>query len=307
MKEINLKVISKWITETLYINPDYQVNILKSLIIILALLIIRFIVIRVADRKIEDQQVFYRFQKTAKYTFWFFLLILVGRVWFVGIQSLATFFGLVSAGIAIALKDPLVNLAGWAFIFSQKPFEVGERIEVAGVKGDVIDINVFQFDLLEVRREGKRETNTGRIVHVPNGKIFTDSLGNYDKTFPFIWDVISTEVTFESNWKKVKEIFEEIGEKYSKKYSEEEKIRFKRATRNLYITLDFDPVIFTVVQDCGVEIILRYTVEPRERGFVRSKIWEEILDRFAESPDIDFAYPTQRFYNNVTEGKVKGP
>jgi small-conductance mechanosensitive channel len=192
MKDINIKIISKWIEQTLYINPEYQENILKSLIIILALVIIRFIVIRIADQKIKNQQVFYRFQKTTKYFFWFFLIVLVGRIWFQGIQSLATFLGLVSAGIAIALKDPLVNLAGWAFIFWQKPFEVGERIELAGVKGDVIDINTFQFDLLEVRKEGKRETNTGRIIHMPNGKIFTDSLSNYDKTFPFIWDVIST-------------------------------------------------------------------------------------------------------------------
>lgn len=306
MKDINIKIISKWIEQTLYINPEYQENILKSLIIILALVIIRFIVIRIADQKIENQQVFYRFQKTTKYFFWFFLIVLVGRIWFQGIQSLATFLGLVSAGIAIALKDPLVNLAGWAFIFWQKPFEVGERIELAGVKGDVIDINTFQFDLLEVRKEGKRETNTGRIIHMPNGKIFTDSLSNYDKTFPFIWDVISTQVTFESNWKNAREIFEEVGEKFSKRYSEEEIHRFKRATRNLYITLEFEPVVFTAVQDCGVEIILRYIVEPRSRGIVRTKMWEEILTKFAENPDIDFAYPTQRFYNNLTEGKVKG-
>ena len=305
MKGIDLKVTSKWITETLYITPKYQGMILQSLLVIFALIIIRFIVLRIADRKFKDEQAFYRFQKTTKYIFWLFLIVLVGRIWFQGIQSLATFFGLVSAGIAIALKDPLVNLAGWLFIFWEKPFEVGERIEVCGVKGDVIDITAFQFNLLEIGGEEKSEVNTGRIINVPNSRVFTDTLANYEKSFPFIWDNIKTQVTFESNWQTTKEIFLKIGEKFSKKYSPEEISDFKRTSKHLFMSFkEFEPVVNNTVKDSGVEISLRYMVEPRLKRKMRTAIWEEILTQFGENSDIDFAYPTRRFYHPLSESTV---
>ena len=50
---------------------------------------------------------------------------------------------------------------------------------------------------------------------------------------------------------------------------------------------------------------MRYMCNPRERRLIEEKIWEDILKKFAECDDIDFAYPTQRFYNNLTEGKAK--
>jgi len=282
--------------------------IFKSLLIVLALIIIRFIIIRIADRRFKDEQGFYRFQKTTQYIFWLFLIILVGRIWFQGIQSLATFFGLVSAGIAIALKDPLVNLAGWIFIFWEKPFEVGERIEIGKVKGDVIDVGAFQFSLLEIGGGESAEVNTGRIINVPNALVFTESLANYEKSFPFIWDSISTQVIFEADWQAAKEIFVKLGEKYSKKYSNEEINHFKRASKHLFISFkDFSPVVNTTVRDCGVEITLRYMVEPRLKRKVRTALWEEILKEFAGNSKIDFAYPTRRVYNNITEGIVKGP
>ena len=307
MKDMNIKIISKYITETLYITPHYQLAIGKSLLIILALIIIRFVVLRIADRKFKDEQAFYRFQKTTKYLFWVFLIVLVGRIWFQGIQSLATFFGLVSAGIAIALKDPLVNLAGFIYIFWDKPFEVGQRIEIGNVKGDVIDIGAFQFNLLEIGGGDGPEMNTGRILHLPNSKVFVESLANYDKTFPYIWDQISTQVTFESDWKAAKEIFKKLGEKYSLKYTDAEIYAFKRAAKDVLIPFkDFSIVAFTTVKDCGVEVRVRYMVNPRERGKIKTAMWEEILTDFGKEPNVDFAYPTKRIYNNITEGKVKG-
>jgi len=306
LRGINLKLVSKYVEETLFITPQYQVNILKSLLIVLVLIIIRFVIVRIADKRFKNQQTFYRFQKSTNYIFWLFLLILVGRIWFHGIQSLATFFGLVSAGIAIALKDPLVNLAGWMFIFWVKPFDVGERIEVGDVKGDVIDVGAFQISLLEIGKGANAEVHTGRIINVPNSVVFTKSLANYDKSFPFIWDHLKTQVTFESDWKIAKEIFEKIGEKFSKKYSEQEINHFKRASKHLFFSFkDFSPVVNTTIKDCGIEISLKYMVEPRIKRKMRTAIWEEVLTEFAGNPSIDFAYPTQRFYNNLTEGKVK--
>jgi small-conductance mechanosensitive channel len=63
------------------------------------------------------------------------------------------------------------------------------------------------------------------------------------------------------------------------------------------------PIVYTSVKDSGVLLTLRYLCDPRRRRTTAQGIWEDILDKFAECPDIDFAYPTQRFYNNMAEGK----
>jgi hypothetical protein len=106
-------------------------------------------------------------------------LLVIGRIWLTGMETLVTFLGLLSAGIAIALKDPLINIAGWVYILARKPFNVGERIEINNVAGDVIDIRIFQFSILEIGNWVQADQSTGRVLHIPNGVIFNPA-GNTD-------------------------------------------------------------------------------------------------------------------------------
>src|SRR5207247_10961705 len=128
---------------------------------------------------------------------------------------LAAFCGLVSAGSAMALKDPLAQLAGWASILWRRPFEVGDRIEIATHKGDVIDIRLFQFTLNEIGVWVDADQSTGRIVHIPNQLIFTEPAANDDEGFKYIWNEVPVVVTFESNWTKAKEILTAIAFKHA--------------------------------------------------------------------------------------------
>jgi small-conductance mechanosensitive channel len=98
-------------------------------------------------------------------------VLLIGRIWFEGVTSLATYLGLLSAGVAIALQSLVLNLAGWAFIVWRRPFEVGDRVEIGTYKGDVVDIGAFGFTLLEVGNWVNAEQSSGRTVRVPNGRI----------------------------------------------------------------------------------------------------------------------------------------
>ncbi len=166
-------------------------------------------------RRVTDPWTRYRWRKTITYITLVIGVLVIGREWLEGFKSLATFLGLVSAGIAISLKDPLTNLAGWAFIVWRRPFEVGDRIEIAKHKGDVIDIRLFQFTLNEIGVWVDADQSTGRIVHIPNQLIFTEPVANYDKGFRYIWNEVPVVVTFESNWKKAKEILTAIAFKHA--------------------------------------------------------------------------------------------
>ena len=131
----------------IFTYSSIQVKFIATFIAILVFIIIRRFVLKIVFKKTDDAMVRYRWQKTSSYIIYIFALVIVGRIWFKGIQSIATYLGLLSAGIAIALKDPLTNITGWFFILSRTPFAVGDRIQVGLHAGDVIDINFFKFTL----------------------------------------------------------------------------------------------------------------------------------------------------------------
>lgn len=296
--------ITTWLQQTLDVGPDTASKILITGIAVLAIYIVQTLVIRLVLPRIEDIYMRYRIRKVAGYVAFFLGVLIVGRVWFRGFQSLATFLGLVSAGIAIALRDPLSNLAGWLFIVWRRPFEVGDRVQIGSDAGDVIDIRVFQFTLMEIGNWVRADQSTGRVIHIPNGKVFTESLANYSKGFKYIWNEIPVLITFESNWQKAQEILLDIGNRHATAMSEVAERRLREAARKFMIFYrKLTPTVYLSVEDCGVLLTVRYLCEPRNRRGTEQAIWEDILRAFMEHGDIDFAYPTTRFFDSRSEGK----
>jgi small-conductance mechanosensitive channel len=296
--------IHDWIQNVTGLNIEAQDKIYLSILIILVLWLIRSISYRIVCNKTENAQTRYRWQKSLTYFTVIIGIILVGRVWFAGMQSLWTYLGLVSAGIAIALKDLVTSLAGWLFLIWRRPFAVGDRIQIGKYIGDVIDLRIFKFTLLEIGNWVDADQSTGRIMHIPNSMVLTETIANYSKGFQFIWNEISVLVTFESNWQKAKDILKKIGSRHAEHLSASAEKKLKDVSKKymiFYTTMT--PTVYTTVKDCGVLLTIRYLIEPKSRRASEQAIWEDILVEFAGCADIDFAYPTQRFYNNALEGK----
>ncbi|OLC04924.1 MAG: mechanosensitive ion channel protein MscS, partial [Gemmatimonadetes bacterium 13_1_40CM_69_22] len=227
-----------------------------------------------------------------------------GRMWIPGVQALATFLGLLSAGLAIALKDPVADLAGWAFIIWRRPFEVGDRIQIGLHAGDVIDLGLFQFTLNEIGAWVNADQSTGRIIHVPNGKVFTDPVANYNKGFRYIWNEVPVVVTFESDWRKAKQILTKIAIKHAEHLTAQAEQELLAASQQYLINYrKLTPIVYTKVVDSGVQLTIRYLIEPRKRRGTEHAIWEDILTEFATYADIDLAYHTVRGFKNTDEGK----
>ncbi len=283
---------------------ETQSNLLMSLVLIVAVLLLRALVLRVMRARIDDVRVRYKWRKTTTYVSVFVAILLVGRVWSDAFGELATFLGLLSAGLAIALRDPIVNLGGWLFIIWRRPFVVGDRIQIGTHAGDVIDQRIFQTIVLEIGNWVDADQSTGRLIHIPNGLVFREVLANYTRGMQYIWDEIGVLITFESNWKKAKEILLEVVESHARSVVDEAEQQMRKASRQymiFYSTLT--PTVYTSVKDSGVMLTLRFLCHPRRRRGTEQAIWEDILARFDERDDIDFAYPTQRYYFNPTEGK----
>jgi small-conductance mechanosensitive channel len=286
------------------VGKTVQVKILVSIVIIILIWIIRRIIVRIVNYKTADVHIRYGWRKALNYTSLALDVLFVGLIWMNGMKSFATYFGLLSAGVSIALKDPILNLAGWIFIMTQRPFKIGDRVEIEGHTGDVIDIGIFQFLMIEVGNWVDADQSTGRIIHIPNELTLTTALINYTKGFPYIWNEIEVLVTFESNWKKAKQILVDIVNKHAEPQSEVAKKSIEQASRKYAILYkNTTPKVYTSVEDSGVMLTLRYLCRVRKRRGSAERIWEDILDEFSKCDDIDLAYPTERFFNNAVEGK----
>lgn len=285
-----------------------QVKFISSFLAIFVFIIIRRVIVGIIYKRVDDSLLRYRWQKTATYLVYALGLITIGRVWFKGIESIATYLGLLSAGIAIALKDPITNITAWMYILWKSPFTVGDRVEIGADAGDVIDVNLFKFTIMEIGNWIDGESNTGRIIHIPNGRVFTDTLANYGRGFKYIWNELPVLITFESDWKKAKSILEELSNMHTTHINKAAAKKFQEVSRLFMMHKpDFKPKVYTKIEDSGISLTVRYLCNPRKRRASSQEIWEGILDKFMKTDNIEFAYPTIRYYNNNNSEKINSP
>lgn len=279
-------------------------NLILTVIIIVALVAIRLVIMRIVNKQVKSIAARYSWRKNLTYTFVIIGVLAIGGTWIEGIGSLATFLGLLSAGIAIALRGPVTDIAGWIFLIWRQPFGVGDRIQIGDNKGDVIDTRVFKFSILEIGNWVHADQSTGRVIHLPNHLIFDMPIANYTSDFEFIWNEIEVVFTFESNWKKGKKILEKIANDHLQDYVEDAEQQIRRATNSYLIHYrNLTPIVYTEVVNIGIKLTIRHLTNPRKRRGLNQMIWEDILEAIDKENDLDFAYHTMRIYQNQIEGK----
>jgi len=283
-------------------------NILLSLLIIFLGIIFRWIAVGILSRRLADAKDKYYWIRAVKYSIGVLNIILLFIIWGSEFQSLATFIGLISAALTIALKDLVINMAGWIFIIMRKPFQLGDRIQVGEHRGDVIDVRVFQFTINEIGNWVDADQSTGRIIHIPNGKVFTEPQANFSQGFSHIWHEIDVLITFESDWQKTKEILTEIVNKHASTLTKEAKRTLRAASEKYMIIYNqLTPIVYTKVKESGVQLSMRFLITPRRRRGAEEAIWEDVLIAFAKHDNINLAYPTQRIYFDNSDGNLNKP
>ncbi len=292
-----------WVAETIGVAADPFKKISYTLLLFAAYAIGRRLVANLIGRSVEDAAARYRFVKAGQLVLLGATVVILVKVWFQDTSGVGTWLGLVSAGIAVSLQEPLENLAGWVYIATSRPFRVGDRIQISTHAGDVVDIHPFSFTLLEIGNWVNADQSTGRLIHVPNGWLFKHAVAGYDHGFPYIWNEIVVVVTFESNWRKAKQALEAVLEEHAQRIEKDE---FERASGLMHIQYArVTPVVWTDTAPEGVRLTMRYLCPPRTRRVSTSTIWEAILEAFEKLPDVDFAYPTTRRFDQTREGKLE--
>lgn len=268
-----------YLSDITSIDSIYWELILKTLIFFIIFEIIKRILIRIF-KKIKDSKKEYIYTQKLKLFVTFLKLGIFILIWGKYLSGFITIISFISAGFTIALRDIILNFFAGVYIKIVKPFQVEDRIEINNYKGDVVNINTLNFELLEVDNKDFMGQSTGVITHVPNSTIFSHPLRNYDKAFKYIWNEITVNVPLEYNIEKVRKVLYRIVNKNDviEKVPDYVKQDIKNISTDYRIYYSqYKPIIYSKVIGDYVEYTVRYLVDPRKARYVNSSIWKHIL------------------------------
>ena len=223
------------------------------------------------------------------------LIIGVCSIWFSDPARLATVFGLVAAGLAFALQRVVTALAAYIVILRGKTFNVGDRIVMGGVRGDVVDLGFIQTTIMEMGQPPsvqnadpamwvKARQYTGRIVTLTNDKIFDSPVYNYTRDFPFIWEEMSIPITYKAALDRAEEIMLAAAQKLTMPARElGEKALADLKRRFFIMPSDLEPRVFVRLTDNWVELTVRFITTDHGIRDVKDRMGREILQGFNQA------------------------
>jgi small-conductance mechanosensitive channel len=296
-----LILIRIWAITDLFVKPVFKKLFLSLLflgIIYIALFFVRRFINSLNIEIVKRHQ----YRKRATYVATLIYAIILILIWAGNTQQWATVLSVLGAGIALALHEVLLNMAGWVYIVIRHPYRANDRIEIGKIRGDVIDIRLFQTTLLEIGNWIDGDQSTGRLVHLPHGQIFRNPLYNYTQGFEYLWNEISIVISFESNWESAKEILLKCGEEESREIQEKVAKKIDQMSQEYLIYYrKFTPIVYTKIGDSGVKLTLRYLTDAKKRRIGEDTISQKILKEIRKISDVEFAYPTYRIYKRSQE------
>jgi small-conductance mechanosensitive channel len=224
-------------------------------------------------------------------------------IWFDEPARLATFLGLFSAGLAFALQRVVTSVAAYFVLLRGKTFNVGERIKMGGVRGDVISLGFIQTTIMEMGEPPSVQAEdpgmwvlarqyTGRIVTVTNDKIFENPVYNYSRDFPYIWEELRVGVSYNADKVRAEQILIEAARRHTKRTAEMGEECLKEMERRYALNRsDLEPRVFWRLTDNWLELSVRFVTEDHGIRYVKDSMSRDIVKQF-ESAGLSIASGT---------------
>ena len=277
-------------------NAENGKKLLLTVLFILAIVILKrllkFLLHAVVGEKQERIQ-FWSRQAVRLFTT-AALLIGIISIWFNNPSQLASAAAFVTAGLAIASQRIITAFAGYLIILRGENFNVGDRIVMGGVRGDVIALGFMQTTIMEMGQPPGEQADapslwisarqyTGRIVTVTNDKIFDTPVYNYTTEFPYIWEEMRIPVPYGSDRNRAEQILMDSARRRTTKVRELGEEPLKELEKRYVIKReDLDPKVYYRLTDNWCEMAVRFIVDAHEVRAVKDKMSRDILDGFDE-------------------------
>jgi len=269
-------------------TPDAYLNkIALTATVIVIGLVLHILLKNIITRNVKDFKSKFQLYKLSKQSMVTLTIVAALLIWVQAINALILIILLFGVFVVFMVRGLTNNFIGYFVIKYRRYFEIGHRIEINDIIGDVIDINPINFKLLEVRHGLSADANTGRIIKLPNSMIFDKSIEIIGVVNKFIWHEIKYVLSFESDWQAAEKIMMDVGNIYFN-----ESVLPKLEENNGYLQSGQDklkPVFSVDTNADGIVVNLRYLVDYRHGTSVKTLIQRNILPQFKDNPQIQFA------------------
>lgn len=274
--------LSKYFSNITNIDSVYTVLIIDTVFTIIIFSVIKKLgkmLIRTQDNRQKE----FTYNKSFQNFIFFIECLVILCIWSDYFKSILTFITFLSSAIALALRDLILNWCCGIIIKWKKPFVIEDRIELCGVKGDVVNIKNLSFEVLEVNGDDVSGQSTGVIIAFPNSKIFETHIKNYTKGFTYVWQEVVVPVSVEGDVSKARHTLYKIINNIEAIKTVPK--RMENQIKNLIFSYrvffnHYEPIVYTKMVDKHIELTVRYLVHPKKARVVESQIWEKILYEF---------------------------
>lgn len=241
--------------------------------------------------RVEDSASKYNIRRIVKLITAMIIALIVISILFANWYTAVVSLGLVSLILGFALQTPITSFIAWIYILIRTPYRVGDRIKIGEATGDVIDVGYLDTTLWEFGGEYlSTDHPSGRIIKFPNSNVLRSAVYNYSwPLFPYIWNEIKFNIAYESDLEFVSQTMrqiaeEEIGEAMLERVRTFRSLLSETPVDQLEVR-EYPAVLFRVSNNTWLEAIVRYLVEPKQAGRVKSKLIEKMLVRLNAAPD----------------------
>ncbi len=270
---------------SLLANPTIK-KLVLSVISVILIYFIGYLVQISAGRHVEDGETRFRAKKWIKNLSYIIILLVLLAIFSDQLGGLAVFVGAVSVGIAIALQEVIVSVAGWMAVTMGKFYRPGDRVQLGGIKGDVMDISVLRTTIMEVGEWLEADLPTGRTVRIANSFVFKEPVFNYTSNFPFLWDELKIPIRHGSDYVLTRDLLQKVAQVISDPIIAEAAHSWKEMKRSYFIDdVTMAPQVTMKITDNWLEFTVRYIVGYRNRRFTRDLLFTRILEEIKLYPD----------------------
>ena len=262
---------------------------------IVVLLIIRIVLGRLIFPIFYKHESLFIARRLSNYLLALLIIMSLALFFLEDIKQIATVLGIASAAVVIALQDMCSAFAGWFVIIGSRKFGIGDRVEIEGMRGDIIDIQLLRTTLVEVNNWLGVDEPTGRVVLIPNNFVFKTKVFNYSHVHPYVWNKVDITVTYETPALDAQALLLKVlEEETATEFGEAKKGASAMETRYGVSESTYQPKIYMFLADSGVQFSLVYCSHYRRSGATRNRINKRIVEEFGRDPRMQLAYPTHR-------------
>lgn len=193
-----------------------------------------------------------------------FILIVVASFLFQNLYATAVSFGLMSLLLGFALQSPITSFIAWLYIVFRRPYQVGNRIQINNLRGDVMEISYLDTIIWECSGDYLgNDRRSGRVIHFPNSLILKEEVINYSGPhIPFIWNETPIQIAYTSDLKFVEECMLQATVR-----------DFEEQYPDMKDNTEWQPAVYYRVNSFAwLEAVVSYPVEPEDTTGRRNRI-----------------------------------